>query len=138
MRMTLLALDLDWSYIFDSMPRCAALLSTAHTLLRDHQTASCTDSSTPGGQVRTWCAVFAAGGAVAFLSCLLQQSGFAAAGMELTRRLRLLVLSTLLRQARASAHACVSQCHSSCRHTGVAIVLRAVSRAEPYPNHTIK
>jgi len=62
------------------------------------------------GQVRTWCAVFAAGGAVAFLSCLLQQSGFAAAGMELTRGLRLLLLSTLLRQARTRTRACVSLC----------------------------
>ncbi len=75
--------------------RCRALRSTSFAInsqLRRLPGA--------GGQVRTWCAVFAAGGAVAFLSCLLQQSGFAAAGMELTRRLRLLLLSTLLRQAR--------------------------------------
>lgn len=51
-----------------------------------------------GVQVKKWCSVFVVAAAIAVTASLAQQTGFAAAGMELTRRLRVLLLSTLLRQ----------------------------------------
>jgi hypothetical protein len=49
-------------------------------------------------QVKKWCSVFVVAGAITVCASVLQQYGFASAGMELTRRLRVLLLSTLLRQ----------------------------------------
>ena len=44
------------------------------------------------------CSVFASAAAIGVCGSLLQQTGFATAGVELTRRLRLLLLSTIMRQ----------------------------------------
>ena len=48
--------------------------------------------------VHKWCSVFASAAAIGVCGSLLQQTGFATAGVELTRRLRLLLLSTIMRQ----------------------------------------
>ena len=53
---------------------------------------------TCGLQVHKWCSVFASAAAIGVCGSLLQQTGFATAGVELTRRLRVLLLSTILRQ----------------------------------------
>ena len=53
---------------------------------------------TCGMQVHKWCSVFASAAAIGVCGSLLQQTGFATVGVELTRRLRLLLLSTIMRQ----------------------------------------
>ena len=53
------------------------------------------------GQVRTWCSVFAGIGGFAVVMGVLQQYGFACMGQSLTRRLRVLLLASVFRQAGA-------------------------------------
>lgn len=49
-------------------------------------------------QVSKWCGVFAGIGGGAVVMGVLQQYGFACMGQHLTRRLRALLLSSMLRQ----------------------------------------
>lgn len=51
-------------------------------------------------QVSKWCGVFAGIGGGAVVMGVLQQYGFACMGQHLTRRLRALLLSSMLRQVR--------------------------------------
>ena len=53
-------------------------------------------------QVSKWCGVFAGIGGGAVVMGVLQQYGFACMGQSLTLRLRALLLSSMLRQARCS------------------------------------
>ncbi|KAK9846492.1 hypothetical protein WJX81_005240 [Elliptochloris bilobata] len=56
------------------------------------------DYSYMNQEVKRWGAVFGIAAAIAVGGSVLQQMGFAAAGLELTRRLRVLLLSAILRQ----------------------------------------
>ena len=61
-------------------------------------------------QISEWCGIFAAIGGAAVILAVLQQWGFARMGQSLTRRLRVLLLASIFRQARHvlhPAHACL-------------------------------
>ena len=52
-------------------------------------------------QISEWCGIFAAIGGGALVLAVLQQWGFARMGQCLTRRLRVLLLASIFRQARS-------------------------------------
>ncbi len=68
-------------------------------------------------QVSKWCGVFAGIGGGAVVMGVLQQYGFACMGQSLTMRLRALLLSSMLRQARCCGPEACIHFHSLERST---------------------
>ena len=64
--------------------------------------------------VRTWCIVFAAVGAGTMLCGTLQQYSFTLMGQKLTRRLRVMLMTALLKQVGSQSARCMHAWHTRC------------------------